>query len=48
MDKLILNMVKEGKDVNDVLNMPFHFVMELLSEQHKPKQAKSLISAFGG
>ena len=48
MDKLILDLMKNGKDVNEVLAMPFHFVVELLSEKNKPKQEKSLISAFGG
>lgn len=48
MDKLILDLMKEGKDVNEILNMPFHFVVELLNERNKPKQEKSLISAFGG
>ena len=48
MDKLILDLMKNGKDVNEVLNMPFHFVLEILKEKNKPKQTKSLISAFGG
>ena len=48
MDKLILDLMKNGKDVNEVLNMPFHFVIEILKEKNKPKQSKSLIAAFGG
>lgn len=48
MDKLILNLMKSGKDINEVLNMPIHFVIELMKEENKPKQTKSLISAFGG
>lgn len=48
IDKLILSYVKGGKDINEVLNMPFHFFLELLSvkNEHKPKQTKSLIAAF--
>ncbi|MGY3718851.1 phage tail assembly chaperone GT, partial [Sutcliffiella cohnii] len=41
-------LMKDGKDVNEVLNMPFHFVLEILAERNKPKQQKSLIAAFGG
>lgn len=41
-------MVKDGKDINDVLDMPFYFLMDILSEDAKPKQEKSLIAAFGG
>ena len=37
-----------GKDVNEVLDMPYHFVIQLLAEEHKPKEEKSLIAAFGG
>lgn len=48
MDKLILELMQNGKEINEVLNMPFHFVTELLAERNKPKQEKSLISAFGG
>lgn len=40
--------MKEGKDVNEILNMPFHFVLQLLEEKHKPQHKESLIAAFGG
>lgn len=48
MDKLIFDMMKDGKDINEVLNMPYHFVLEILQEKNKPKQEKSLIATFGG
>ncbi|GKV64678.1 phage tail assembly chaperone GT [Sporosarcina sp. NCCP-2331] len=48
MDKLILNMMEQGKDINEVLAMPFHFVLQILEEKNKPKQQQSLIAAFGG
>ncbi|WP_407901318.1 phage tail assembly chaperone GT [Halalkalibacterium halodurans] len=48
MDKLILDLMKEGKDINEILNMPYHFVIEILRERNKPKETKSLIAAFGG
>lgn len=48
MDKLIYDLMKDGKDVNEILKMPFTFVIELLSERNKPKEEKSLIAAFGG
>ncbi|WP_437828943.1 phage tail assembly chaperone GT [Niallia taxi] len=48
MDKIILDLIKEGKDINEILNMPFHFMIEVLEEQNKPKYEKSLIAAFGG
>ncbi|MGM9925037.1 MAG: phage tail assembly chaperone GT, partial [Bacillus sp. (in: firmicutes)] len=31
-------MVKQGKNINEILDMPFHFVVELLEEQNKPKK----------
>lgn len=48
MDKLVLSLMKEGKDINEILAMPYYFLLELLQEQNKPKQEKSLIAAFGG
>ncbi|WP_409297757.1 phage tail assembly chaperone GT [Peribacillus sp. SCS-26] len=48
MDKLILDLMKNGKDINEVLNMPYHFVVEVLRERNKPQKKKSLIAAFGG
>jgi hypothetical protein len=40
--------MKGGKDINEVLAMPYHFVIQILRERNKPKQTKSLIAAFGG
>lgn len=34
--------------LNEILDMPFAFFMELVEEENKPKEKKSLISAFGG
>ncbi len=48
MDNLILNLMNNGKDINEVLDMPIHFVVELMKDKNKPKQEKSLIAAFGG
>lgn len=47
LDKLILDLMK-SKDINEVLAMPYHFVIEILRERNKPKQTSSLIAAFGG
>ncbi|MEK4565186.1 hypothetical protein MKX54_10980 [Alkalihalobacillus sp. FSL R5-0424] len=40
--------MKEGKDINEILAMPYHFVVAILSERNKPKEEKSLIAAFSG
>lgn len=40
--------MKEGKDINEVLDMPYHYVVQLLEDNQKPKEEKSLIAAFGG
>lgn len=41
-------MKDSGKDINEILDMPFGFFMEVLEEQNKPTKEQSLISAFGG
>mgnify|MGYP001344748140 FL=1 len=43
-----MELMQEGKDINEILDMPFHFILELLREKNKPKREKSLIAAFGG
>lgn len=48
LDKLILDLMKQGKDINQILEMPFHFMIELLREKQQPKRETSLIAAFGG
>ena len=34
--------------INEVLDMPFSFFLEVLEEETKQKKEESLISAFGG
>ncbi|QQC36848.1 hypothetical protein I6I28_09010 [Staphylococcus pettenkoferi] len=49
MKKLMLQMMKEGgKDINDILDMPFAFFMELVDEsnQKNVKKTNSMIDAF--
>ncbi|MEJ7283884.1 hypothetical protein WL287_11640, partial [Staphylococcus epidermidis] len=49
MKKLMLKMMEEGgKDINDILNMPFAFFMELVDESNKKnvKKTNSMIDAF--
>jgi hypothetical protein len=33
--------MKNGKDINEVLNMPIHYVTEILKEKNKPKKSSS-------
>jgi hypothetical protein len=52
MDGLVMEFVKNGKSVNELMDMPYHFVIEILNgknnETKEVKKEKSLISAFGG
>lgn len=40
--------MNNGKDINQILDMPIHFVVELMKDKNKPKKEESLIAAFGG
>ncbi|WP_373370401.1 phage tail assembly chaperone GT [Alkalicoccobacillus plakortidis] len=40
--------MKDGKDINETLAMPYEFVVQILKERNKPKEEKSLIAAFSG
>ncbi|MEM5014114.1 hypothetical protein WKH57_25735 [Niallia taxi] len=48
MDELVRDLMKQGRDINEILNMPYQFMIDLMAERNKPKQTKSLIAAFGG
>lgn len=43
MDKLILDLVKEGMSINDVMDMPYNFLVDIMSEKSKPNKAKSVM-----
>lgn len=36
-------MMNEGKDINEIMNMPFSFLVDLLYEENKPKKVKSVM-----
>lgn len=40
--------MKEGMNINEIMKMPFTFMLDLMKERNKPKEEKSIISAFGG
>lgn len=37
LDIVVRDLVKEGKDVNEVLNMPYHYVLKILDERNTNK-----------
>ncbi|WP_058591714.1 phage tail assembly chaperone GT [Mammaliicoccus sciuri] len=37
LDVIVRDFMKEGKDVNDVLKMPLHYVMQILDDRHTNK-----------
>ncbi|MFG0933036.1 MULTISPECIES: phage tail assembly chaperone GT [Staphylococcus] len=41
-------MMKEGKDINNLMDMPFSFFMEIVDESNKKnvKKSESMIDAF--
>lgn len=48
MDKMILELVKQGKEISTILAMPYSFLIDILREENKPERKHSLIEAFGG
>ncbi|MBM6630300.1 hypothetical protein JTF04_11445 [Mammaliicoccus vitulinus] len=47
LNDLIKDMTKEGKDINEVLNLPYAFMMTDLSEDiKKVKRTESMLDAF--
>ena len=48
MDNLIRDLMKDGMKINDIMDMPLSFMLDLMEERNKPKKEQSLISAFSG
>ncbi|PKI10995.1 hypothetical protein CW747_02320 [Staphylococcus shinii] len=46
--KFVKDMMKEGKDINNLMDMPFSFFMEIVDESNKKnvKKSESMIDAF--
>jgi len=47
MNKFVKELMKQGKDVNEILNMPIHYVTEILREKVEVKQANSFFDLLG-
>lgn len=37
LDIVVRDLIKEGKDVNEVLKMPYHYVLQILDERNTNK-----------
>lgn len=35
MREVVRDLVKEGKDINEVLDMPFHFLVDVIKDKKK-------------
>jgi len=35
--------MKEGKDINEILNMPYSFLLDILEKENKPKKVTSVM-----
>ena len=46
MMDLVKALAKEGRSIKDILQEPYHFLLELVAEDYKPKKETSLIAAF--
>lgn len=47
MDELIRDMFHGGKDVNEILDMPYSFLLGILREKLEPERVGTLLEAFG-
>lgn len=41
MDNLVKTAIENGKNANEILEMPFQYVVELLREKNKPEKSNS-------
>ncbi len=47
MDRFARDLMKEGKDINEILNMPINYVMEILKEKTNVREANSFFDLLG-
>jgi len=47
MDKFVRQMMESGKDINEILDMPIHYVMDILREKVTVQQANSFFDLLG-
>lgn len=41
MDDLVKSAIENGKNANEILEMPFQYVVELLREKNAPEKSNS-------
>lgn len=41
-------MKQSDMNINEILDMPFSFFMDIVEEENEPEEKDSLIKAFGG
>lgn len=47
MDKFARDLMNEGKDINEILDMPVHYVMDILKEKVEVKKSDSFFDLLG-
>ncbi len=48
MDKLVKHLLENEYKLTEIYEMDLYYFMELMVQEGKPKEEKSLIAAFGG
>lgn len=47
MDRFLRESVKNGKNINELLDMPYSFFLDILNEETKPQKANSFFELLG-
>lgn len=41
LDKLFHDLIKEGMAIQEIMNMPYPYILDILEEKQKPKKERS-------
>lgn len=41
MDKLVHDLIKDGMTIQEILNMPYDYIVDILSEKNKQSKEQS-------
>jgi len=46
MEKIAVDWIEKGRDINELMEMPFHFVVEILKDKNEREKQKKFSNSF--
>ena len=46
-DKLVDDLIKNGMPIQEIMNMPYNYLLQIMEDKHKPKESTSFFDLLG-